>query len=108
MSLLCPKFQKYVPFLPYYVIVSWQIGICPLGITYVQLATLADASGEHLVLAGHDMRKAFESLIQAAMLLCAAKRGVIPSYTRTLSDMHFRILFGIFLLVMIRTENYIA
>ena len=51
----------------------------------------ADASGETLVLAGHDVRKAFDSLIHAAMLLHAAKRGVSPSYIRALRDMYYRL-----------------
>ena len=48
----------------------------------------ANASGYHLILNGHDVRPAFSSLIDATIMLQAAKRGkgVSLAIIRTLKN----------------------
>ena len=67
----------YVP--PYQFGFQPRLG-CAHALSVVPNALIdADASGETLVLAGHDVRKAFDSFIHAAMLLHVAR-----TWSRTL------------------------
>ena len=51
----------------------------------------ADFSGESIALASHDISRAFDSLIHAAMLLKASQRGLNPCIVRSLRDMYSRL-----------------
>lgn len=51
----------------------------------------AESSGESLSLAGHDIRRAFDSLIHAAMLLKAGKRGLNLAVIRSLRNLYSRL-----------------
>ena len=50
-----------------------------------------DFSGESIALASHDISRAFDSLIHAAMLLKASQRGLNPCIVRSLRDMYSRL-----------------
>ena len=76
----------YVP--PYQFGFQANLG-CSHALTAVFTA-LADAesSGESMILAGHDVRRAFDSLIHSSMLLHMARRGVNRSVVRVLRDLY--------------------
>ena len=57
----------------------------------------AESFGENLALGGHDVRRAFDSLIHAAMLLKAGKRGLNLAIIHSLRDL-YSILYSGFIL----------
>ena len=93
----------YVP--PYQFELQLRLG-CAQAFSVVENPLIdADASDETFVLAGHDVRKAFDSLIHAALLLHAAKHGVSPSCIRALRDMYSRLKVRLILLPLSKADG---